>query len=225
MGILEKIVLENFTVGGSCDLFHHGVLQDNLEKGNFELYGGNLYGVIGEFGNGGAALSCGITGNTNFYEGRIVVDGMETSKEHLIQNSWYVGKDLYKYNSSSLFGRKPKMTRNTIKEQIEEGVCRNGHGLSFYQIKSIFDISDERVVRNIEYVSAERWKASAAIGYVHKKKIFCYPWMNSKDIEHLKEQLSNTINVLLDFGCIVIVPTTKEENIRKISDKGQMIFL
>ena len=57
------------------------------------------------------------------------------------------------------------------------------------------------------------------------KKVFCYPWMNSKDIEHLKEQFSHTVNILLDAGCIVIIPTTKEENVKKISSKGYIIGL
>ena len=43
--------------------------------------------------------------------------------------------------------------------------------------------------------------------------------MNSWDIEHLKEQLSNTIKYLLDSDCIVIVPTTTEENVKKICSK------
>lgn len=33
--------------------------------------------------------------------------------------------------------------------------------------------------------------------------------------EHLKERLSHTIKVLLDVGCIVIIPTTNEENVKK----------
>ena len=89
----------------------------------------------------------------------------------------------------------------------------------------MFCISSERINRNIYFVSGERWKASAAIGYANGKKVFCYPWMNSKDIEHLKEQLSHTVKVLLDADCIVIMPTTKEENIKKITDNGRIIFL
>ena len=49
--------------------------------------------------------------------------------------------------------------------------------------------------------------------------------MNSSDIEYLREQLSQTVNVLIDEGCIVIFPTTKEENIKKLSDKNCMIYL
>lgn len=222
---MEKIVLENFSVGGKCNLFHHGMVLDCLEKKELEFYKGYLYGIIGEFGNGGAALSCGITGNTNFYEGKIFIDDRESSIKQLIKNSWYVGTDLYTYNSKKLFGNKPKIMKKTIKEQIEIGIQNVNHDLDFGTIQRVFNLSNERVDRNIEYVSGERWKASAAIGYANGKKLFCFPWLNSKDIDKLEEQLINTVNVLLDFGCIVIIPTTKEENIKKISNKGNMILL
>ena len=222
---MEKVVLENLSVGGECNLFHHGRAWDYMEKGNFEFYGGNLYGIIGEFGNGGAALSCGITGNTNFNEGKIFIDDIEKSIEYLIGCSWYVGNDLYKYNSKGIFARKPLLMKKTIKEQIEYGVRNMKQELDTYTIQKIFNISNERVDRNIEYVSGERWKASAAIGYANGKKIFCYPWLNSRDIEHLKEQLTNTVKYLLDVGCIVLLPTTKEENIKKICEKGHMIWI
>ena len=124
-----------------------------------------------------------------------------------------------------MFGIKPKINKRTIKEQIEHGVHCKLTDTDFSSIQKMFCISSERINRNIYFVSGERWKASAAIGYANGKKVFCYPWMNSKDIEHLKEQLSHTVKVLLDADCIVIMPTTKEENIKKITDNGRIIFL
>lgn len=225
VAILEKIVLENFSVGGKCNLFHHGLVLDCLEKNNLEFYEGNFYGIIGEFGNGGAALSCGITGNTNYYEGKIWVNDKETSIDYLIQNSWYVGNDLHSSNSKRIFSCKPRITKNTIGEQIEFGIRKVRSDLDFRTVQNIFNLSDERIDRNIEYVSGERWKASAAIGFANGKKIFCYPWFNSKDIDQLEGQLLNTVKSLLDFGCIVIMPTTKKENIIKISNKAHILVI
>ena len=68
-----------------------------------------------EAGNGGAALSCGITGNTDFYEGIVYIDDQEDSMEYVIKNSWYVGLDLN--TSKRLFKKK-----QTIRQQIEYGV-------------------------------------------------------------------------------------------------------
>ena len=222
---MKKIVFNDFSVGGECNLFHYGIPRELLQKHDFEFYAGNLYGIIGEFGDGGAALSCGITGNTKYYKGRIFIDEVECSIDHVIENSWYVGNDLFKYKSKGLFFNKPKFNKNTIKEQIEYGIRCKKTNESFSTIQNMFNVSNDRIVRNINYVSGERWKASAAIGYANGRKIFCYPWMNTKDVEHLREQLSHTIKVLQENGCIVIMPTTKEENIKKISDKGCAIFL
>ena len=94
VAILEKIRLDDFSVGGECDLFHHGKVWDCLQRNSFEFHTGNLYGIIGEFGNGGAALSCGITGNTDYYKGKAYIDGQESPLEHVIENSWYIGMDL-----------------------------------------------------------------------------------------------------------------------------------
>lgn len=225
VGILEKIVLKNFSVGGKCNLFHHGVVLDCLKKQYLEFEQGNLYGIIGEFGNGGAALSCGITGNTNYYEGQIFIDDKETSIEYLAKNSWYVGNDLYSSNSKKFWGSKLRITKNTIKEQIEYGIQKNNHVLDFCAVQNLFNLSNERVNRNIDYVSGERWKASVAIGFANGRSIFCYPWFNSRDIDHLEEQLTCTITSLLDFGCIVIIPTTQKTNIEKIFNKAHIVLL
>ena len=222
---MEKIVIDNFTVGGKCNLFHHGVVQDFLENKCFEFHSGNLYGLIAEFGNGGAAFSCGLTGNTNFYEGKVYIDDKEKSINDLKKESWYIGDDLYEYKSKGLFGCKPILKKKTIKEQIEHGISNKNREMDFYTIQREFDISNERINRNIEFVSGERWKASAAIGFANGKQIFCYPWMNSKDVEHLEEQLTKTIKYLIDSECIVIIPTTKEENIKKICKEGHIVFL
>lgn len=223
--ILEKIKLSNISFGGECNLFHYGIVHDCLQINDFEFFTGNLYGIIGEFGTGGAALSCGITGNTKFYEGKIYFDDKEKEIEDLVNISWYIGNDLYQYRTSGFFCNKPKINKKTIKEQIEYGVRCKLIDRDFTTIQKMFKISSERVERNISFVSGERWKASAAIGYANGKRIFCYPWMNSKDIEHLKEQLSHTVEALLDVGCIVIIPTTNEENIKKISCKGFNVVL
>lgn len=225
VAILEKIILEKFSSGGECNLFHHGVVQDCLEGINLDLYEGNLYGIIGEFGMGGAALSCGMTGNTNIYNGKIFINEEEKPMDYLVQRSWYVGTDLYKNKAHGIFFNKYKIKKNTIKEQIEFGINNVRKDLEFASIQRDFKLSNERINRNIEFVSGERWKASSAIGYANGKKVFCYPWFNSKDIKQFQEQLADTINTLLNLECIVMIPTTKEENIQTITNKGHMIFL
>ena len=157
--ILEKITLKGISFGGRCNLFHYGIVQDCLQKNDFEFLRGNLYGIIGEFGEGGAALSCGMTGNTNFYEGRIYFDGMEKTIKDLVDISWYIGNDLYQYKKKVLFDSKPKINKKTIKEQIEYGVRCKRIDADVSSIQKEFCISPERIERNISFVSGERWKA------------------------------------------------------------------
>lgn len=225
MEVLEKISIKNFSSGGVCNLFHHGVVQDCLERIDLELCEGNLYGIIGEFGMGGAALSCGITGNTNIYSGKVIVNEKEEPMEYLIQRSWYVGTDLYQNKSHGLFFKRHKINKRTIKEQIEYGINTIRTELEIDTIQREFDLSNERINRNIEFVSGERWKASAAIGYSNGKKVFCYPWLNTKDLNQFKEQLEATIDTLLKLDCIIIIPTTKKENIQAITNKGCIVLL
>ena len=220
---MEKLVIKNLFVGGECNLFHRGVVIDSFKEGPLEFYQGNLYGFVGEFGTGGAALSCGLTGNTNFYQGKIFMDDKEISIDELIKNSWYIGNDLYSNKKKRFFKRKPQRNRDTIKDQIEYGLDKYKMDYDFYTVQRMFNVSNERVIRNIEFVSGERWKASAAIGFANEKKIFCYPWLNTWDIDLFGEQMSGTVETLLNHGCIVILPTTKEENIEKISSKGHIM--
>lgn len=218
MATLEKIILDNFSGGGKCNLFHYGIVQDCLPKNKFEFLSGNFYGIIGEFGTGGAALSCILTGNTQFYGGQIYVDDKESSIDYIIRNSWYVGLDTNK--------KKCKLRRKkTIRECIESGVRETAQECDAQMIGNLFNVSKERVERNIRYASGERWKASAAIGYAYGKKIFCYPWMNSKDVELLRQQLSETIKILIDCECIIIFPTTTENNLKMISNNYEKIML
>ena len=218
VAILEKIRLDDFSVGGECDLFHRGKVCDYLRRSSFEFHIGNLYGIIGEFGCGGASLSCGMTGNIDYDEGKVYIDDQESPLEHVIENSWYVGMDL---DNRKRFIKK----RQTVRQQIEYGVHNTEQGGDAKRIQDIFRISEERIDRNIKYVSGERWKASAAIGYANGRRIFCYPWMNSRDVELLKEQLSYVVDYLIHSDCIVIFPTTKEDNIKKICSEYKLYYL
>ena len=54
--VLKKIVFENFSAGGTCKIFHHGIVNEWIQDKSFELHIGTLNGIIGEFGNGGYKL-------------------------------------------------------------------------------------------------------------------------------------------------------------------------
>lgn len=198
-------------------MFHHGIPQECLYPNDFEFCTGNLYGIIAELGHGGAALSCCLTGNTSFFEGEIYIDDKKEPLSSIVENSWYVGYDIY--------GSRNPFKRKSIKEQIKAGVQATHCELDADTIQNMFCVSNPRAGRSIKHVSGERWKAFIAIGFAYGKKIFCYPWMNSEDIEHLKVQMKKNIEVLTNNDCIVVLPTTKEENIKKISSRYKIFNL
>ena len=167
---MRKIEFIDLHVGGRCNLFHHGEVIDYLVKFNLTIHEKMVYGLIGEFGYGGAAFSCGITGNTDYYEGSVYIDDKPGSIEDVIACSWYIGSELKERG----FLKKPL----TVRQQIEYGLNRYHNNLRYEDISSIFELSDERSNRTIDYTSGERWKISAAIGYAQSKKIFCFPWLN-----------------------------------------------
>ena len=143
----------------------------------------------------------------------------------LIQKSWYVGNDLYSGNKGKYFWRKPRIHTHTIEEQIQDGIKNHYIQYDYHTIREMFKVSKERVKRNIEFVSGERWRASVAIGFAQGKDIFCYPWMNTRDIERCEEEMFSTIRSLIDHNKIIIVPTTKEENINRIFPQGHIVKL
>ena len=49
--------------------------------------------------------------------------------------------------------------------------------------------------------------------------------MNFYDVKLFGEQITKSIKVLADNNCTVIFPTTKEENILKLSEKFNIINL
>lgn len=244
MAVLEKIVFKDFLIGGRCDLFHYGVTYDCLGGWLtfFEFYAGTLNGIVGEFGNGGAVLSYGLTNtgfrkqnNTGFYEGTICVDDKEETIDYIVKNSWYIGYDIYG-SHKPLFRRKIigeplcyeydiLRRRKTIKEQIEAGVQAKHCDLNTDTIQNMFELREPRLGRSIKYVNGERWKSSIAIGFAYGKKIFCYPWVNSKDVGIMEEQMRKNIKILTDSNCFVVLPTTKEENIKKLATKYNIIKL
>ena len=215
---MEKIELRDFNVISSCDLFRHGTVVDNLAFNNFEFHVGKFYGIVGEFGDGGEALSYGMAGKADICKGEVYVDDRKSSLEFLFQNSWYIGSDL---KVPKWYPKKKK----TIKWQIAYGARKFKQEHDADTIQRLFRVSDERVNRNINFVSGERWKASAAIGFANGRRIFCYPWMNTRDVRLLKEQMAGTIEFLLASKCIVILPTTTERNVEAVFPEHEIISL
>lgn len=84
-----------------------------------------------------------------------------------------------------------------------------------------FNLSRSRLDYKLSQCSWEKWRISLAIGYASKKKIFCFPWMNSL---LLFDCMNNSavyyfFEKLKKEGAIIILPTSRKENLKSVADK------
>lgn len=222
VAVLEKVNrfrVSNLSAFGKCDLFHHGIVQDSIFSFNQEFIGSTVYGIIDEFGNGAAALSCALAGKLDEVKGDIYINECKIINKDIQKFSCYVGDDS---GLKKQFGLKSM----TVREQIEYGINKN---LSFSndiaEIQRNFGLSEERFDRVLKYCSGERWRASMAIGYAQGKSIYCFPWMNTKDLLNLENQIRLGIKLLLEIGAILIIPTVNEKTLINIYDSCNIISL
>ncbi len=191
-----------------CSLFNYGTMRDYCNKFTYKFINGGIYGIIGEFGAGGWALSYTISGMSTKYEGSIMINDNVVSSRELC----YVGECM---RVNGLLGQKKMTVLEQIKLGIKAGKCPDA--LTSNNVIDLFKLSKERVGRRIEYTSGERWKASVAIGYANGKKVFCFPWLNTGEILHLKEHFRLCLNILKQINAIVIIPTCKIESIEDLT--------
>lgn len=220
LGKIESVCLVDISGGGDCCLENYGCMRDVVLPLNCEFISGNIYGVIGEFGDGGWALSTMLAGINKWEDyGSILANDKKIRNNEMKKYSCYVGADS---GIKKMLGLLPM----TVKEQIIYGIKK---GLSYdndiEQIREKFSLSNERFNRYMKFVSGERWKASMAIGYAMGKSIYCFPWLNTKRLIQLEEHISICSKVLLDVGSIIIIPTTKQETLLSISSRCKFIFL
>lgn len=210
--------MEDVTGGFDCKLWNYGCMRDTIGHFDYEFESG-VYLIQGECATGGWALSTILSGRDKNFEGKIFFNNTEISCREMQQHSCYVGDDS---GLKKNFG----LVSMTIQEQIKYGISK---GLSFSdnieQIKKMFGLSEERFNRCIKHVSGERWRASMAIGYSLGKKIYCFPWINSEFIISHEENLKLCFDTLKSIGAIIIVPTTNDNAIERITKEYKVIKL
>jgi hypothetical protein len=69
----------------------------------------------------------------------------------------------------------------------------------------MFELSDERFERDLDHVSGEIFRITAAIGFAEGKEIFCWPWRNAHE-PGFDPRVAKTLR---DNGKIVLVPTCR----------------
>ncbi len=84
--------------------------------------------------------------------------------------------------------------------------------LTIENIKSRFELSDERFDRDIRFVSNEIWQISIAIGYAEERSVFIFPLIDSKNANTLN-RLNSIIEELKHNKKTVIIPVMNKEDI------------
>jgi ABC-type dipeptide/oligopeptide/nickel transport system ATPase subunit len=209
-----------------CDpkLYNYGNLRDYIHDFKYRFCGGNIYGIVGEFGSGGWALSYILSGRKKLVDDTLIkINGDITDSKGLLSISCYIGdKQVKEPNCRYL---KCIHKKWTILEQIKLGIKKSGCKYSAEDIVRIFQLSDidhpnGRVHRTMEYISNERWRATMAIGFASGKRIFCCPLLYSSYLHYIVgKEMINILDFLRHNGAIIIIPVTKVEYIKHVADE------
>lgn len=184
--------------------------MDLLYDTQFEFESGKTYGLIGEYGSGGWALSRILSGQEPIQNEKIFLDDVQMPNDMFNKLGWYVGKPIY----SAKFIRKEKTVKQCLIES-KRGIE------NIVDIMKDFHLSEDRLDYGITNLGYEGWRASLAIGFVKGKKIFAFPYMDTSMLYDIMTigGIYMCLDKLKENGSIIILPTSREENVHLIADE------
>lgn len=94
----------------------------------------------------------------------------------------------------------------SVKEHIIQGLEQSKLNYSYNDIKNLFHIDGMRFEEPLKNVGNESFKAMSAIGFSHKKEIFCFPWLSNNRFLSYHKNITGTLQTLKELDKIVIVP-------------------
>lgn len=172
------------------------------------LKSGKIYGVIGEYGQGPMYLSYLIGGQVDFGNLRLFCNDYELSKNMLTQISWNLEPSNEKYKNA------------IVKKSIEKALSKNGCREDFATLAQKFILTEPRYSRKLFQLSGERWRASAALGYANRKKVYYAPYKSSDFYYHMCHSgLLKVLKELTADGAIVLLPAGSDKFLKHIVDE------
>lgn len=187
--------------------------QDYISEGTYIFEAGKIYGVVCEHGGGGETVSLLLSNTTSLINERVYIDDVEVEASEIEKYGWYVGKALY--------------SKGVIKKELNAKKALEYAIKKYHRYERLEDITNEFHLRidklsyglssNCEW---EKWRTSIAIGYASNKKIYCFPWMDTMTFYDCMYNSSvfRFFKKLVSEGAIIILPTSREENIRGIAN-------
>lgn len=204
-----KIDSSNCTslIEGSA-LFEGKNTFDSWRFNDIRLESGKIYGLISEYKQGSMYLSYLLGGRVDFGDLRIFCNGVELSKEELRQISWNLEPTNEKYKNA------------IVRKSIVKAIDKNGCIEDFDAISKKFILTEPRYDRKLMHLSGERWRASAALGYANRKKIFYAPYKPSNFYYSMCQTgLLKVLRELTSDGAIVLLPVGSDKLMKHIADE------
>ncbi|TYP74796.1 hypothetical protein [Paenibacillus methanolicus] len=221
-------------------IFHDFQMIDAIRDFNLTIEPGNVYGIVGSIGSGGWLLSWLLAGREpmltellDMSKGAIDVDGRAADNAMLQRISCYIGEGVAEFPYRTFRAYPSALIRRlrrvkTVADQIEAGLSRSGSTLTLRDVAELFELSgaemrdpaNGRLHRPLEFNSVERWRASLAIGYAFRKKLYCAPWIEPHGIDYLLSHYNRKfVKLLRDGGASVIIPVSSEAHVAGIADR------
>ncbi len=144
---------------------------------------------------------------------KVFVDDVEIGASTIEKLGWYLGKVLY---SRGLIKREL-----SFRQALEMAMKEQHYYEKVDDIVKEFHLTPSRLdyslSQNCEW---ERWRMSMAIGYANNKKIYCFPWMNTLEFYDClyNSSVFRFFKKLTREGAIIILPTSRKENVNKLVD-------
>ena len=216
-----KIQVQNFQDNVECKsvLF---TSKESFPTINYSFKGGTIYGVVSDFGCGSWGLVTCLGGRCNQPDGEVFLNDELIECGALKKHSCFIAENLYDgINSTQDF--------LTPRKCIEKALSISGLPYTTAEIKDMFNLSGDgincsayngRFNRDLRYTSGEIWAISAAIGFAWGREIFCFPWLNERDVSILQNPF---IKVLKANQKIILIPAGRKKNLKKVCDK--ILFL
>lgn len=207
-----KLIIPKEQVIHVCNHINEKYIDD-LHTCEYIFEKGKIYGLVGEHGSGGEAISSLLSGKIKLNDNIVQYDDLMVDDSDIQMNGWYVGKAEY----SELFVKKEISVRKALEFAIKK-YCRYSN---IDEIIEDFHLTPDRLDYELCKYSGERLRASLAIGYASNKKIFCFPWMNTAYFHDiiLSSGVFRLFKKLTNEDCIIILTTSRVENVIGLVDE------
>ena len=183
--------------------------EDTWWYRSLEFESGKIYALISEYGQGCRYLSYLLGGRVDFEDLKVYLNENEVLPKDLSLISWNLEASGEKYG------------RSTARKEIEQALYpKQFKGNLFEDIQQKFLLTEERLDVKLSWLSGERWRASAALGYAKGKKISFPPMKRVRFYNRMCGScLIKALRELTAAGAIVFLAAGSDYFVKHIVDE------